>query len=144
MHCHQGGLLPYLTVGVCHCTYRFLGLPAPHGHLCASNTLPSFECSNVSHLTGLTFAFHCVSVQLSACLLILSLIHYGAKHGPSWLEHFKWLAVVSIAAGLPKIAFKALIGLRHLVGCTSSHDINLLPTLLWSAVCMLSCKPCSS
>lgn len=63
-------------------------------------------------------------VQLSACLLILSLIHYGAKHGPSWLEHFEWLAVASIAAGLPKIAFKALIGLRHLV-----LDINALMVL---------------
>ncbi|KAL3134436.1 hypothetical protein ABBQ38_006494 [Trebouxia sp. C0009 RCD-2024] len=63
-------------------------------------------------------------VQLSAALLILSLIHYGAKRGPSWLEHFKWLAVASIAAGLPRIAFKALIGLRHLV-----LDINALMVL---------------
>lgn len=55
------------------------------------------------------------AVQLSAALLILSLIHYGARHGPSWLDHFKWLAVASIAVGIPRIAFKACIGLRHLV-----------------------------
>ena len=109
------------------------GLPALHGHLYVLNTWPSFECSNVSHLTELTFVFHCVSVQLSACLLILSLIHYGAKHGPSWLEHFKWLAVVSIAAGLPKIAFKALIGLRHLVGCSSASVCCPLSSELQSA-----------
>ena len=77
------------------------------------------EYNIVSTFTGLTFgqlkALSCVAVQLSAALLILSLIHYGAKHGPSWLDHFKWLAVVSIAAGLPEIAFKAINGLRHLV-----------------------------
>ena len=124
-------------------------MQALHGHLCALNTLPSLECSNVSHLTGLTFAFHCVSVQLSACLLILSLIHYGAKHGPSWLEHFKWLAVVSITAGLPRIAFKALIGLRHLVGrissaskcCPFSNDLQSAWAHVNRAQAEVDCKP---
>jgi len=58
----------------------------------------------------------CGAVQLSAAFLVLSLIHYGARHGPSWLDHFKWLAIASVAIGGPRIAFKAIIGLRHVVG----------------------------
>ena len=62
-------------------------------------------------------------VLLSAALLILSLIHYSARHGPSWLDHFKWLAVASVAVGIPRIVSKALISLRHMVSC-----------VLWSIV----------
>lgn len=59
----------------------------------------------------------CGAVQLSAAFLVLSLIHYGARHGPSWLDYFKWLAIASVAIGGPRIALKAITGLRHVVGC---------------------------
>lgn len=81
----------------------------------------------------------CGAVQLSAAFLVLSVIHYGARHGPSWLDYFKWLAIASVAIGGPRIAFKAIIGLRHMVGSHIStmfmSGVLLSPM---NAVCLLS------
>lgn len=103
---------------------------------CIVALLTSGEWKN--HICSSRF---CGAVQLSAALLILSLIHYGARHGPSWLDHFKWLAIASVAIGGPRIALKALNGLRHLVG-THGQDtfmIDTLPSPFTLATCPSAC-----
>ena len=69
------------------------------------------------NLAALVFIM--TAALLSEALLILCLVHYGARHGPSWLDHFKWLALGSAAVGIPRIALKALTGSRHMVSCSA-------------------------
>ena len=91
-------------------------------HLALSYILCQVQCERLFTLSMPNLAalvFIMTAVLLSAALLILSLVHYGARHGPSWLDHFKWLALGSAAAGIPRIALKALTGLRHMVSCSA-------------------------
>lgn len=41
--------------------------------------------------------------------------------GRTWLEHFKWAAIASVAIGIPTILIRALAGLRRFL-----LDINIL------------------
>ncbi|KAK9829953.1 hypothetical protein WJX72_008845 [[Myrmecia] bisecta] len=65
------------------------------------------------------------NVLLSAGLLCISLIHYAKGPGSrAWLEQLKWVALASVAIGIPPILLKALAALRNKV-----LDINMLMTL---------------
>jgi Cd2+/Zn2+-exporting ATPase len=63
-----------------------------------------------------------ITVVLSGLLMIISMVSYGSS--PEYLDHFKWVALGSVAVGIPPILRKAWIALRN-----RTLDINLLMTV---------------